>query len=261
MGESMKLVILAGGYGSRLSEETVLKPKPMVEIGGMPIIWHIMKIYSEFGINEFIICLGYKGYLIKEYFANYFLHQSDVTINLKENLVTTHQHKSEPWKITLIDTGIESQTGERLRRIRQHLTGEETFCLTYGDGLSDVSIDELINFHETHDGVVTLTSVGAPARYGALHVAQNRVMSFQEKIDSKGTLINGGFMVCDFSILDAIEDSNSSFEIDVLPKLASQDKLYALEHNGFWQAMDTLRERNLLENLWESGAAPWKIWS
>ena len=256
----MKVVILAGGYGSRLSEETVLKPKPMVEIGGMPMIWHIMKIYSQFGVNEFVICLGYKGYLIKEYFANYFLHQSDVTINLEDNQITTHQHKSEPWKITLIDTGLESQTGERLRRVREHLKGEKSFCLTYGDGLSDVSISNLINFHETHQGLVTLTSVGAPARYGALQITQNRVLSFQEKMDSERTLINGGFMICDYGVLNEIEDANVSFENDVLPKLASSNQLYCLEHKGFWQAMDTLRERNLLESLWQTGNAPWKSW-
>ncbi len=256
----VKAVILAGGYGSRLSEETTLKPKPMVEIGGMPIIWHIMKSYSHYGITEFVICLGYKGYLFKEYFANYFLHQSDVTINLLANQITTHQHKSEPWKITLIDTGVESQTGERLRRVKEHLKDEKFFCLTYGDGLSDVSINDLINFHQTHDGTVTLTSVGAPARYGALQVAQDQVLSFQEKIDSERTLINGGFMVCDYSIFDEIGDLNSSFENDVLPKLALAKRLYAFEHKGFWQAMDTLRERNLLETLWESGAAPWKTW-
>ena len=257
----MKAVILAGGFGSRLSEETVLKPKPMVEIGGMPIIWHIMKIYSHYGINDFIICLGYKGYLFKEYFANYFLHQSDVTINLKENQVVTHQHKSEPWKITLLDTGIESQTGERLRRIKNHLLGEESFCLTYGDGLSDVSISELLEFHGSHNGAVTLTSVAAPARYGALEVTDSKVLSFQEKIEAQKTQINGGFMICDTSVLNEIDDSNASFENDVLPRLARDNNLFAYEHNGFWQAMDTLRERNLLEKLWETGVAPWKIWS
>lgn len=256
----MKLVILAGGYGSRLSEETVLKPKPMVEIGGMPIIWHIMKIYSEFGINEFIVCLGYKGYLIKEYFANYFLHQSDVTVDLLRNEITTHQHTSEPWKVTLVETGEDSQTGERLKRVKPYLDGQDTFCLTYGDGLSDVNVDELISFHATHKGDVTLTSVGAPARYGALEVLENRVSAFKEKLDSEKTLINGGFMVCNFAIFDELDGGNLSFENDVLPKLALDEKLYTFEHNGFWQAMDTLRERNLLEQLWLNGQAPWKVW-
>lgn len=257
----MKAVILAGGYGSRLSEETILKPKPMVEIGGMPIIWHIMKIYSSHGINDFIICLGYKGYLFKEYFANYFLHQSDVTIDLASNLLTTLQNKSEPWKITLIDTGLDSLTGERLKRTKPYLEGEEVFCLTYGDGLSDVSLAELISYHRQHGGLVTLTSVGAPARYGALEVVEGRVKSFREKLDSDKTLINGGFMVCDFRIFEKITESNLSFENDVLPKLAASNELKAFQHGGFWQAMDTLRERNLLEKLWDDGKAPWKVWS
>jgi glucose-1-phosphate cytidylyltransferase len=257
----MKAVILAGGYGSRLSEETVLKPKPMVEVGGMPIIWHIMKIYSKHGINDFIICLGYKGYLIKEYFANYFLHQSDVTIDLVNNELTTLEYKSEPWKITLIDTGVDSQTGERLRRAQRYLEGEKDFCLTYGDGLSNVSITELIKFHRETPGLVTLTSVGAPARYGALEVIEGKVHSFREKVESEKTLINGGFMVCNYELFEKISGENLSFERDVLPQLAGSNELNAFEHNGFWQAMDTLRERNLLEDLWKSGSAPWKIWS
>ncbi len=256
----MKVVILAGGYGSRLSEETTIRPKPMVEIGGMPIIWHIMKIYSSHGINEFIICLGYKGYQFKEYFANYFLHQSDVTIDLVNNELTTLEHKSEPWKITLIDTGINSLTGERLKCAKPYLEDEEEFCLTYGDGLSDVSITDLIAHHGKHDGLVTLTSVGAPARYGALEVDEGRVRSFREKVDSDKALINGGFMVCDFALFERMAESDLSFESDILPKLAANNELNAFEHSGFWQPMDTLRERNLLEKLWESGQAPWKIW-
>lgn len=256
----MKAVILAGGLGTRLSEETHLKPKPMVEVGGKPILWHILKIYSHFGVNEFVICCGYKGYLIKEYFANYFLHTSDVTFHMDEdNRMEVHQRKSEPWKVTLVDTGELSQTGGRLRRVRSYLDGE-SFCFTYGDGVADVDIGALIAHHRREGRQATLTAVQPPGRYGALHLEAGAVQQFQEKPDGDNAWINGGFFVLEPRVLDLIEGDASSWEGDVLPKLAASGQLSAYRHNGFWQPMDTLRDRTRLEELWVGGQAPWKLW-
>jgi glucose-1-phosphate cytidylyltransferase len=256
----MKAVILAGGLGTRLSEETHLKPKPMVEVGGKPILWHILKIYSHYGINEFIICCGYKGYLIKEYFANYFLHTSDVTFHMDaDNLMEMHQRKSEPWKVTLVDTGELSQTGGRLGRVRPYLNGG-SFCFTYGDGVADVNIGELIATHRFEGRQATLTAVQPPGRYGALHLESSRVQQFQEKPDGDNAWINGGFFVVEPEVLDRISGDHTSWEADVLPQLASEGQLSAYRHPGFWQPMDTLRDRTRLEELWESGQAPWKLW-
>ena len=256
----MKAVILAGGLGTRLSEETHLKPKPMVEVGGKPILWHILKIYSHFGINEFIICCGYKGYLIKEYFANYFLHTSDVTFHMDvDNRMEVHHRKSEPWKITLVDTGDTSQTGGRLGRVRSYLDNE-SFCFTYGDGVADVNIDALISHHKKEAREVTLTAVQPPGRYGALHLDANAVKQFQEKPDGDNAWINGGFFVLETNVLDRISGDLTSWEEDVLPQLAADGQLSAYRHHGYWQPMDTLRDRNRLEELWTKGKAPWKIW-
>jgi glucose-1-phosphate cytidylyltransferase len=256
----MKAVILAGGLGTRLSEETSLKPKPMVEIGGKPILWHILKIYSHFGINEFIICCGYKGYLIKEYFANYFLHTSDVTFHMDDdNRMEVHQRKSEPWKVTLVDTGEQSMTGGRLGRVRSHLNGE-SFCFTYGDGLADVNVQELLAHHRREGAQATLTAVQPPGRYGALHMDDHTVRHFQEKPDGDNAWINGGFFVLEPAVLDLIEGDSCSWEADVLPKLATAGALSAYRHKGFWQPMDTLRDRTRLEELWAGGEAPWKLW-
>lgn len=256
----MKAVILAGGLGTRLSEETHLKPKPMVEVGGKPILWHILKIYSHFGVNEFVICCGYKGYLIKEYFANYFLHTSDVTFHMDEdNRMEVHQRKSEPWKVTLVDTGELSQTGGRLRRVRSYLDGE-SFCFTYGDGVADVDIGALIAHHRREGRQATLTAVQPPGRYGALHLEAGAVQQFQEKPDGDNAWINGGFFVLEPRVLDLIEGDASSWEGDVLPRLAASGQLSAYRHNGFWQPMDTLRDRTRLEELWVGGQAPWKLW-
>lgn len=256
----MKAVILAGGLGTRLSEETHLKPKPMVEVGGKPILWHILKIYSHFGINEFIICCGYKGYLIKEYFANYFLHTSDVTFHMDvDNHMEIHQRKSEPWKVTLVDTGDASQTGGRLGRVRPYLNGS-SFFFTYGDGVADVNVAALIAHHQREGKQATLTAVQPPGRYGALHLDGDAVVQFQEKPDGDNAWINGGFFVLEPSVLDLIEGDGSSWEADVLPKLAAAGQLSAYRHEGFWQPMDTLRDRTRLEDLWASGQAPWKLW-
>lgn len=256
----MKAVILAGGLGTRLSEETHLKPKPMVEVGGKPILWHILKVYSYFGINEFVICCGYKGYLIKEYFANYFLHTSDVTFHMDEdNRMEVHHRKSEPWKVTLVDTGELSQTGGRLRRVRPYLKGE-SFCFTYGDGVADVDIGALIDHHRREGRHATLTAVQPPGRYGALHLEAGAVQQFQEKPDGDNAWINGGFFVLEPPVLDLIEGDGSSWEGDVLPRLAASGQLSAYRHTGFWQPMDTLRDRTRLEELWSSGQAPWKLW-
>ena len=256
----MKAVILAGGLGTRLSEETHLKPKPMVEVGGKPILWHILKMYSHFGINEFIICCGYKGYLIKEYFANYFLHTSDVTFHMDvDNHMEVHHRKSEPWKVTLVDTGDFSQTGGRLGRVREYLVNS-SFCFTYGDGVADVNIDALIQQHQAGCSKATLTAVQPPGRYGALHLENNNVLQFQEKPDGDNAWINGGFFVLEPSVLDLIESDGTSWEADVLPKLAAQGQLNAYKHQGFWQPMDTLRDRTRLEELWANGQAPWKLW-
>jgi len=256
----MKAVILAGGLGTRLSEETHLKPKPMVEIGGKPILWHILKIYSGFGINEFVICCGYKGYIIKEYFANYFTHTCDVTFHLDEdNRMEVHHRKNEPWKVTLVDTGDESMTGGRLARVRDFL-GDDSFCFTYGDGLADVQIDSLISHHQQMGKLATLTAVQPPGRYGALHLEAGSVLQFQEKPDGDNAWINGGFFVLQPDVLDWIDDDSTSWEADVLPRLAEAGQLSAYRHKGFWQPMDTLRDKTRLEDLWNSGEAPWKRW-
>lgn len=256
----MKAVILAGGLGTRLSEETHLKPKPMVEIGGKPILWHILKIYSHFGINEFIICCGYKGYLIKEYFANYFLYTSDVTFHMdNDNKMEVHERKSEPWKVTLVDTGELSQTGGRLGRVQRYLDNE-TFCFTYGDGVADVDIKSLIAHHHREGRQATLTAVQPPGRYGALGLDGDTVLQFQEKPDGDNAWINGGFFVLEPSVLERINDDTTSWEAEVLPQLAADTQLAAYRHTGFWQPMDTLRDRTRLEELWLSGQAPWKLW-
>jgi glucose-1-phosphate cytidylyltransferase len=256
----MKAVILAGGLGTRLSEETHIKPKPMVEVGGKPILWHILKIYSHFGINDFIICCGYKGYLIKEYFANYFLHTSDVTFHMDaDNLMEVHQRKSEPWKVTLVDTGDLSKTGGRLGRVRSYLN-TSSFCFTYGDGVADVNIGALIAHHNSEGRQATLTAVQPPGRYGALQLQGNKVQQFQEKPDGDNAWINGGFFVMEPPVLDLIVDDQTSWEGEVLPRLAAEGQLSAYRHPGFWQPMDTLRDRTRLEELWESGQAPWKLW-
>jgi glucose-1-phosphate cytidylyltransferase len=256
----MKAVLLAGGLGTRLSEETLLKPKPMVEVGGKPILWHIMKIYSHYGINEFIICCGYKGYVIKDYFANYFLYTSDVTFHMDiDNYMEVHQRKSEPWKVTLVDTGDLSQTGGRLRLVRTYLNGS-SFCFTYGDGVADVDIAALIAHHKSQGKQATLTAVQPPGRYGALHLDGSAVLQFQEKPDGDNAWINGGFFVLEPSVLELIEGDGSSWEADVLPQLAADCQLSAYRHPGFWQPMDTLRDRTRLEELWASGQAPWKLW-
>ena len=255
----MKAVILAGGLGTRISEESHLKPKPMIEIGGYPILWHIMKMYSTYGVNDFIICCGYKGYVIKEYFANYFLHMSDVTFDMDNNHMEVHQKKAEPWKVTLVDTGEKTLTGGRLKRIADYVKGEDAFCCTYGDGVSDINIDELIKFHFNHGQKATLSAIQPPGRYGALNIKETSVTSFQEKPAGDGAWINGGFFVFDPSVLDLIEDDQTSLELTPLVQLAEKEELQAYQHKGFWQAMDTLRDRNLLEELWAT-KPPWKKW-
>jgi len=256
----MKAVILAGGLGTRLSEETVSKPKPMVEIGGKPILWHIMKLYSYYGINDFIICCGYKGYVIKEYFQNYFLHQSDVTFNMKDNKMIVHEERAEPWTVTLVDTGDESMTGGRLKRVAEYLMGEESFCFTYGDGVSDVNITELIAFHKKHGKDATLTATYPPGRFGALEIVDNAVLQFQEKPRGDGALINGGFFVLSPKVFSRIKDDSTIWEQEPLKGLASDNQLMACKHEGVWQPMDTLRDKFLLEELLESNKAPWKLW-
>jgi glucose-1-phosphate cytidylyltransferase len=257
----MKAVILAGGYGSRISEESHLKPKPLIEIGGKPILWHIMKTYSFFGVYEFIICCGYKGYLIKEYFANYFLHMSDVTFSMKDNTSTIHHNNAEPWTVTLVDTGENTMTGGRLKRVQDYIKQEESFCFTYGDGLGDINIKDLIACHQKHGSLVTLTATRPPGRYGALKLGKNNeVDHFQEKPDGADSWINGGFFVLNPKVIDRIEGDNTSWEGETLPSLALDKELNAHKHNGFWQPMDTLREKNLLNRLWNTGQAPWKLW-
>ena len=255
----MKCVILAGGLGTRISEESHLKPKPMIEIGGKPILWHIMKIYSYYGINEFIICLGYKGYIIKEYFANYFLHMSDVTFDMINNKMEVHEKHVESWKITLVDTGEDTLTGGRLKRVREHI-GKEPFCFTYGDGVSDVNIKELIKFHYAHGKNATVTAIQPPGRYGALEIQNESVKSFMEKPAGDGAWINGGFFVLSPKCIGLITDDQSSWEGEPLSKLAADGQLEAFEHDGFWQPMDTLAEKKYLEGLYDSDSAPWKIW-
>ncbi len=257
----MKAVILAGGLGTRISEETHLRPKPMIEIGGKPILWHIMKIYSAHGVNDFVICCGYKGYIIKEYFANYFLHMSDVTFDMQENRMEVHQQKVEPWRVTLVDTGEETLTGGRLKRVAPYVQDEEAFCFTYGDGVSDLDITASIAFHRRHGKLATVTAVQPPGRYGALLLKGSTVTGFTEKPRGDGGLINGGFFVLSPRCLDLIEGDRSSWEGEPLSKLASMGELCAYEHDGFWQPMDTLREKNMLEDLWSKGQAPWKQWA
>lgn len=256
----MKAVILAGGLGTRISEETHLRPKPMIEIGGRPILWHIMKMYSAHGVNDFVICCGYKGYVIKEYFANYFLHMSDITFDMSSNHMEVHEKKAEPWKVTLVDTGDETLTGGRLRRVRRYVEKESAFCFTYGDGVSDVDIAALIRFHQSHGKMASVTAVRPPGRYGALEISGHAVTGFTEKPRGDGGMINGGFFVLSPSAIDLIEGDRSSWEGEPLVKLVAMDELRAFEHNGFWQPMDTLREKNQLEELWTSGKAPWKQW-
>ena len=256
----MKAVIFAGGLGTRLAEETHMKPKPMVEIGGRPILWHILKMYGAHGINEFIICCGYKGYVIKEYFANYFLHMSDVTFDFADNnQMQIHRRNSEPWKVTLIDTGELTETAGRLLRVKDYVS-DDTFCLTYGDGVSSINITSLLEHHYSSRHLATLTAVQPPGRYGALRLEDSRVLKFQEKPDGDNSWINGGFFVLEPNVLDLIEGDLSSWEADVLPELAASGQLTAYQHPGFWQPMDTLRDRNRLEALWVSGKAPWKLW-
>lgn len=256
----MKCVILAGGLGTRISEETHLKPKPMIEIGGKPILWHIMKSYSAYGVNDFVICCGYKGYLIKEYFANYFLHMSDVTFDMVHNRMEVHEQKAEPWRVTLVDTGEDTMTGGRLRRVKEYLKDEEAFCFTYGDGVADVDIAASIAFHQAHGKLATVTAVLPPGRFGALAREGDAVRGFIEKPRGDGGWINGGFFVLSPKVIDYIAADSTSWELEPMARLAAESQLHAFEHNGFWQPMDTLREKNLLEDLWASGEAPWKQW-
>lgn len=258
----MKAVILAGGLGTRIFEETHLRPKPMIEIGGKPIIWHIMKIYSAHGISDFIICCGYKGYIIKEYFANYFLHMSDITFDIAHNHMEVHHYHAKPWRVTLVDTGEKTQTGGRLKRVAPYLQGENSFCFTYGDGVSNVNITELIAFHQAHGLPATVTAVYPLGRFGALNIDANQyVTSFKEKPIGDGGMINGGYFVLSPRVLDLIKDDNSAWETEPLEYLTATGQLKAYRHKDFWQCMDTLRDKNHLESLWESGTAPWKIWS
>ena len=257
----MKAVILAGGLGTRLSEETHLRPKPMIEIGGRPILWHILKIYSAYGIDDFIICCGYKGYVIKEYFANYFLHMSDVTFDMAANRMEVHHRKAEPWRVTLIDTGEATLTGGRLKRVGEYLRGERDFCFTYGDGVADIDIAQEIAFHRSHGRLATLAAVQPPGRYGALQVASDTVTGFAEKPRGDGGRINGGFFVLSPGVLDLIDGDHTAWEGQPLERLAHTGQLMAFAHDGFWQPMDTLRDKNHLEELWQTGRAPWKRWT
>jgi len=257
----MKAVILAGGLGTRLAEETSVRPKPMVEIGGKPILWHIMKMYSNHGVNDFIVCCGYKGYFIKEYFANYFLHQSDVTFCMKENTMEVHERRAEPWTVTLVDTGDTSMTGGRLRRVASYLQGEESFCMTYGDGVSDVNISDLIQFHKKHGKDATLTSAYPPGRFGALSFDGDQVTEFKEKPKGDGAMINAGFFVLSANVLSRISDDDCVWEQEPLKGLAADGQLMAFKHNGFFQPMDTLRDKQYLEELWSNNQAPWKSWN
>lgn len=257
---TLKAVILAGGLGTRISEETHLRPKPMVEIGGRPVLWHLMKIYSAHGVNDFVICCGYKGYVIKEYFANYYLHMADVTFDMAANRMEVHRCAAEPWRVTLVDTGEETQTGGRLKRVSTYIKDEPVFCFTYGDGLSDVDIRATIDFHHRHGRLATVTAVRPPGRYGALVCSGDRVTTFAEKPRGDGGLINGGFFVLSPQCLDYVEGDQTPWERTPLTRLAADGELCAFEHHGFWQPMDTLREKNMLEEMWSSGNAPWKVW-
>ncbi|OGS97815.1 MAG: glucose-1-phosphate cytidylyltransferase [Gallionellales bacterium RBG_16_56_9] len=256
----MKAVILAGGLGTRISEETSVRPKPMVEIGGKPILWHIMKTYSAHGIHDFVICCGYKGYVIKEYFANYFLHMSDVTFDMEHNKMEVHQRYAEPWKVTMVDTGEETMTGGRLKRVADYVKDEEAFCFTYGDGVSDVNIAELIAFHKAQKVKATLTATISPGRFGVLDISGNKVNGFREKPKDDGAMINGGFFVLSPKVIDYITDDQTAWERAPLERLAEEGSLAAFHHTGFWQPMDTLRDKLHLEELWQSGQAPWKVW-
>jgi glucose-1-phosphate cytidylyltransferase len=256
----MKAVILAGGLGTRISEETHLKPKPMIEIGGKPILWHVMKIYSAHGIRDFVICCGYKGYLIKEYFANYFLHMSDITFDMKRNQMEVHNRYAEPWCVTLVDTGEETMTGGRLKRVAKYVENEEAFCFTYGDGVSDIDIGKLIAFHKLQNVKATLTAVIPPGRFGVLDLEGSKVLAFQEKPKGDGAVINGGFFVLSPAVLDYVRDDETIWEREPLENLAKQGQLAAYQHHGFWQPMDTLRDKTHLEDLWSSGNAPWRTW-
>lgn len=258
----MKVVILAGGLGTRISEETSTRPKPMIEIGGKPILWHIMKLYSHHGISDFIVCCGYKGYLIKEYFANYFLHMSDVTFDMSKNSMQVHKQHAEPWRVTLIDTGEDTMTGGRLKRIEPYIRDEEAFCMTYGDGVADINISDLIEFHRSNDALATLTATLAPGRFGALNIdSHKKILSFVEKPKGDGNLINGGFFVLSPAVLKFVDNDSTTWEREPLERLANRGQLCAYEHTGFWQPMDTLRDKTYLEELWRSGKAPWKVWS
>lgn len=257
---NMKAVILAGGLGTRLSEETSVRPKPMVEIGGKPILWHILKMYSYHGINDFVICCGYKGYVIKEYFANYFLHMSDVSFDMSNNVMDVHNKRAEPWRVTLVDTGDQSMTGGRLKRVAEYVQNEDAFCFTYGDGLGDINIADTVQFHRANGKFATMTATYPPGRFGALEIQSRQVMSFQEKPRGDGAMINGGFFVLSPKVLDYIEDDSTVWEQTPLVKLAQEGQLMAYEHSGFWQPMDTLRDKIHLEELWKSGRAPWKKW-
>ena len=257
----MKAVILAGGYGTRISEESSIRPKPMVEIGEKPILWHIMKLYSAHGINNFIVCCGYKGYMIKEYFSNYFIHMSDVTFDMKNNCMEVHHNNVEPWKVTLIDTGERTMTGGRIKRVKDYIDNG-TFCLTYGDGVSDVNIANLVQFHHDQNALVTLTAVQAPGRFGAIRLEKNqtKISSFREKPLGDGAWINGGFFICEPRVIDYIRDDSTVWEQEPLQRVAQEGKLAAFKHEGFWHPMDTLRDKNVMEELWQSEEAPWKVW-
>jgi glucose-1-phosphate cytidylyltransferase len=256
----MKAVILAGGLGTRLSEETATRPKPMVEVGGKPILWHILKMYAQHGVNDFVICCGYKGYVIKEYFANYFLHMSDVTFDMRSNRMEVHHKRAEPWNVTLVDTGDDSMTGGRLLRVAKYLRDEEQFCFTYGDGVGNIDIGATIDFHRSHGKLATLTAVYPPGRFGALDIRDRQVLSFKEKPQGDGALINGGFFVLSPRVLGYLGSDHDIWEQGALTRLAAEGELMAYQHEGFWQPMDTLRDKQLLEDLWASGKAPWKTW-
>jgi glucose-1-phosphate cytidylyltransferase len=256
----MKAVILAGGLGTRISEETTIRPKPMIEVGGKPILWHILKTYSQHGINDFVICCGYKGYVIKEYFANYFLHMSDVTFDMNKNSMEVHQRNAEPWRVTLVDTGEDTMTGGRLKRVAGYVQDEEAFCFTYGDGVGDINITELVAFHKSQNVKATLTATIPPGRFGALGLQGNKVNNFMEKPKGDGAMINGGYFVLSPKVIELIADDSTIWEREPLEGLAQEGSLAAYQHHGFWQPMDTLRDKNYLEELWQSGRAPWKVW-
>lgn len=257
----MKAVILAGGLGTRIAEETAIRPKPMIEIGGKPVLWHILKTYSHHGINDFVICCGYKGYVIKEYFANYFLHMSDVTFDMTSNSMKVHQRHAEPWRVTLVDTGENTMTGGRLKRVAEFVKDEEAFCFTYGDGVSDVNVTELIAFHKAQNVSATLTATTPPGRFGALDLSGSKVNSFIEKPKGDGAMINGGYFVLSPTVIEYISDDSTTWEHEPLERLAQEGKLAAYHHHGFWQPMDTLRDKVYLEQLWQTGKAPWRVWS